>query len=531
VFKLLYFLYNMKLPKSEKSKTVSLEAKKKAKLKDPISWFTQRFKDVYDRHGVPLDMSLKSVQKGETTTKVSRVTQLNDAFFAAVFGELGYPDSPTHYTQGSFYRYNTDSGIYDRISDGALETRICALLHRCAKEIKGKNYDVDPLIFNLSNSARLGGVIKRAKALLEKPDTFFDNTDAAFIPCNNGMLRIEDRELLPFNQSYHIRNKLDVDYIPGAKCPLFLGKLLCDALELDQIKLAQRWGGMALLGENVDHRILLTMGTSGGGKSTFINAMIGVIGQKNIGELRTDQLLARFELGNLLGKTVLIANDVPSDFLLKPGATKLKSMVAGDPMSAEIKGVTGQVSVTGTFNVAITSNAVVCVKIDQDLEAWRRRILPLIFSKPKPKNKDTGLLKKILDQEKPGVLNWMLDGLDALRKDNFHFALNEKLRNQTDDFLMASRAPEIFVEDCLEKREGAKLTKEVVNKLYHEYCKGRGWPKGNAKSYPGRIEAKIDLLFGANVSNNIKPEGKESGQVKGWNGIGVKGADMSDHKS
>ena len=87
----------MKSLKSEKTKTVSLEAKNKAKLKDPILWFTQRFSDVYDRHGVPLDMSLKSVQKGETTTKVRKVTELNDAFFAAVCGELGYPDAPTHY--------------------------------------------------------------------------------------------------------------------------------------------------------------------------------------------------------------------------------------------------------------------------------------------------------------------------------------------------------------------------------------------------------------------------------------------------
>jgi P4 family phage/plasmid primase-like protien len=515
----------MKLTKFEKTKTVSLEAKNKAKLKDPISWFTQRFKNVYDRHGVPLDMSLKTVQNVETTTKVSSVTELNDSFFAAVFGELGYPDAPTHYTQGSFYRYNTDAGIYDQISDGALETRICDLLHRCAKEVNGKRVDVGPLMFKLSNSARLGGVIKRAKALLKKPDTFFDNTDAAFIPCSNGMLRIEDRELLPFNKSYHIRNKLDVDYVRDAKCPLFLGKLLGDALELDQINLAQRWSGMALLGENIDHRIILIMGKSGGGKSTFINAMIGVIGQSNIGELRTDHLCDRFELGNLLGKTVLIGNDVPSDFLLEKGATKLKSMVAGDPMSAEIKNATGQISVKGAFNVAIASNSVVCVNIDQDMEAWRRRILPLIFNKPKPKNKDTGLLKKILDQEKPGVLNWMLDGLEALRKDNFHFALNENLMKQTDDFLMSSRAPERFVEDCLEEREGAKLTKEKVTKSYHEYCQERDWPMGGSKSYPGRIEAKIATLFGITVSNNIKAEGKEGGQVKGWHGVGVKGAD------
>ena len=99
--------------------------------------------------------------------------------------------------------------------------------------------------------------------------------------------------------------------------------------------------------------------------------------------------------------------------------------------------------------------------------------MSLQFDKPKPKVKDTALLKKILENEKPGVLNWMLDGLDKLRKDDFKFTLNKKLSSQVDDFLMSSRAPEIFVEDRLEEKEGAELTKEMVTKCYHEYCKER----------------------------------------------------------
>ena len=51
--------------------------------------------------------------------------------------------------------------------------------------------------------------------------------------------------------------------------------------------------------------------------------------------------------------------------------------------------------------------------------------------------------------------NWMLDGLDRLRKDDFKFTLNKKLNSQVDDFLMSSRAPEIFVEDRLDEKEGA----------------------------------------------------------------------------
>tara|TARA_A100001037_G_scaffold180755_1_gene162068 strand:+ start:717 stop:866 length:150 start_codon:yes stop_codon:yes gene_type:complete len=36
---------------------------------------------------------------------------------------------------------------------------------------------------------------------------------------------------------------------------------------------------------------------------------------------------------------------------------------------------------------------------------------------------------------------------------------------------MSSRAPEIFVEDRLEEKEGAELTKEMVTKCYDEYCR------------------------------------------------------------
>ena len=79
----------------------------------------------------------------------------------------------------------------------------------------------------------------------------------------------------------------------------------------------------------------------------------------------------------------------------------------------------------------------------------------LQFDKPKPKVKDTALLKKILENEKPGVSNWMLDGLDKFQKDDFKFTLNKILSSQVVDFLISSRSPKIFVEGRLEENEGA----------------------------------------------------------------------------
>ena len=117
----------------------------------------------------------------------------------------------------------------------------------------------------------------------------------------------------------------------------------------------------------------------------------------------------------------------------------------------------------------------------------------------------------------------MLDGLDKLRKDDFKFTLNKKLSSQVDDFLMSSRAPEIFVEDRLEEKEGAELTKEMVTKCYHEYCKERDWPMGGSKDYPARIEAK---MFRITVSNSLKSKGKDQGTVKRWYGVQIIDPDL-----
>ena len=146
----------MTTPNLITTKNGSVEAGKKQKLKDPNVWLIQKFPDVYARYNMPLETAYTG------KPKVLKVKQLNDAFFAAVFGELGFPDAPTYYTQGSFYTYNSDVGIYEKISDGVFETRLCELIQGCAKHVKSKKVDTDKLMFDLSNSSRLSGVVKRS---------------------------------------------------------------------------------------------------------------------------------------------------------------------------------------------------------------------------------------------------------------------------------------------------------------------------------------------------------------------------------
>jgi phage/plasmid-associated DNA primase len=85
---------------------------------------------------------------------------------------------------------------------------------------------------------------------------------------------------------------------------------------MPDIALIQRWAGLALLGVNLSQKILLLTGTPGGGKSTLVSVLTGIIGKGNVGMLRTELLGDRFEIGRLSGKTLHYGPDVPWDLRL-----------------------------------------------------------------------------------------------------------------------------------------------------------------------------------------------------------------------
>jgi len=483
----------------------------------PVVWLMKKYPKVREKYGEPLD-----IRKEGNNIKIKAI---NDEFFAACLSELGTPDAPVVFTQGAFYHYSAETGIFEPIKGRNVDTMIGEIMRDCANACdNGGMNDASPLTFRFAKKSTLSPIRDRVAALAEQPDDYFGE-NSEFIIFENGVLELETEKLVDFSPKYRSRNRIPFPFDAKAKCDLFHNKLLGEALEKDQIELLQKFCGMVLLGINKAEKVLLILGTAGGGKSKMLEVISTLIGQNNIRELRTQHLQKQFEISAYRGKTWLIGSDVKPDFLMRDGASTIKSLTGGDILTGEVKN--GEhINIKGIFNVAISSNSILTVHLEQDSKAWERRLLVLKYAKPKTNNPDPELARKILENEATGVLCWMYEGYKKLRENNFKISLNEKLTRDRDDILHASSAPELFARDRLVEKSGASTTKEAVNKLYHEYCKERGWPKGSAKSYSGRIEAEIDLLFAAGVSHNIKPEDREDGQVKGWHGVGVKGADM-----
>ena len=347
------------------------------------------------------------------------------------------------------------SSIYVHRREPALQAGLSKLLLESARDCDG-NCDSKALAFRFRDTSSLSGVIKRARGILEVSHDYFANNLTEFIPCANGMLRLEDRELLQFSPDYRRRNKLAVSFDPKTKCPIFLDTLMRQALDEADIELVQRWCGLALIGENVAQKMLILTGTAGGGKGTFIRVLSGIIGDANLGSLRTQLLGERFELGRFLGKTLLYGADVREDFLNQRGASVLKSLTGADPVTPEFKNSNETPVVVCKFNIVVTCNSRLTVHLEGDQEAWRRRLVVVEYNKTKPQHVIADLDKQILAQEASGVLNWMLDGLDKLRADGWQLQVDHHHQTHVDNLLLESDGHAVFLRECLIREESGQ---------------------------------------------------------------------------
>jgi putative DNA primase/helicase len=482
----------------------------------PAAWFAAKFPELPDRHGDAVqEVWPIGDEKGQPFVK-----DVSEDFLAATLGESGKPTAPTVFVahENRFYSYSPSEGIFAEVRDLKLAADLSSLLLECARACREK-FDTRNLEFKFRDSANLRGVLARARGVLEVGHDYFETDLMQLVPCRNGMLRLADKKMLPFAPEYRRRNKLAVAYEPDAKCPLFIEKLLVPALDSADVDLLQRWCGLALLGVNLAQRLVILTGTAGGGKGTFIRVLQGIIGPTNVGTMRPELLSERFEIGRLLGKSLLYGADVPDNFLNCKGASVIKALTGGDPVTLEFKGSNERPEIMCRFNAIVTCNSRLTVHLEGDANAWRRRLAIIEYSRPKPKPEDviTDLSERILANEGAGVLNWMLEGLEKLRADGWQLRLTPEQEKRVDDLLLESEADVVFAQECLERDGLETLTVAQCYDAYVQFCNDRGWTAMARKKFSTSIGDTVTRLFGLTVRHDIYQPGEKP--QRGWKGI------------
>ena len=277
----------------------------------------------------------------------------------------------------------------------------------------------------------------------------------------------------------------------------------------------QKYAGQCLLGRNLSHRFVILDGVGGASKGSFVLVLNGIVGPKNVYELRPQMLDQRFEVGRMIGRTLLVGSDVKGNFLNGPGGYRIKSFVGGDPLEAETKCSNQRFTVYGTFNLLITSNARLCIYLDGDQSAWERRIIIIRYDKPYTGRRIFEIDKYLLRTEASGILNWCIKGLSLLFQDYAQagdIILTADQKNRVSDLLSESDSLRLFVtneiirdDTVMSNKEHYSLTTEDIITEYIDDCvKVKQWTPFSASTAEKKLPDLMLRNFGVGKSNDVK---------------------------
>jgi len=440
-----------------------------------------------------------------TDRRGESVTDLNERFWAGMIRErhrfLYEPN------EKRFYRYEKDTGLWTFQTQASIEQLACETVNT---EVKS-----DARIIKHAQLG-FGRAVVGHLAGLNEQRGIFDQAPCGIHVANGYLVIGEDSvELSDFSPAHYSRNRSPIAFDPDARCPMFHDLLLLPALEEDDIALLQYYAGQCLLGRNLTQTILLMHGPGGASKGTLSNIIQQIIGEVNCYELRTEHLDERFEIFRYIGRTLLYGADVEPEFLRTDAAHILKKLVGDDLISPEGKNSNEVFAIRGNFNVLITCNKRLSVRLSGDVTAWRRRLRIISFKEPaKARPMIVNFDKMLLEKEGSGILNWAIVGAaqvlaDKRAKRVRPLSPQQELRLEA--LLGQSDSMRRFLQAQVEKRRGMSLEKNDLVEAYADYCGEQGWEPLPDNAARQELKNRVLEIFGVVERNSAGANHKQRG--------------------
>ena len=244
------------------------------------------------------------------------------------------------------------------------------------------------------------------------------NTNKHVLNFLNGELEIESRELKNHSRSSYSTIQMNYSYDAKAECPSWLQFIedITDG-ERDRQDLLQEMFGYCLTHDTRYQKCFYLIGDGANGKSVLLSILEAMLGEENTSHVEIAFLNSDFQRIKLANSMVNICNDIKTD--VAGTGSFFKAIVAGDTISGCFKGK-DFFDFKPSCKMVFAANSMLSTR---DIDGgFLRRIcfvnFPIKFvhnpSKKNEKQRDTELLGKLL-RELPGILNWSLSGLSALR--------------------------------------------------------------------------------------------------------------------
>lgn len=333
------------------------------------------------------------------------------------------------------------------------------------------------------------------------------DTDPWLLNVSNGTLDFRTGDLRPHRREDLLTKLAPVTYDPEARCPTweaFLDRLFGATPEVAAF--LQRFCGYALTGSIHEHVLVIAHGPGANGKTTFARTLRAMLGDYAAVTSAETFLLRRgdnipSDLAALRGARLVVASEIESGRRLAESLVKAAS--GGDPLTARHL-FSEWFTFQPEFKLLLMTNHRPVIR-GTDLAMWRRiRLVPFTTVIP-PDEQDRDLPEKLLG-ELPGVLAWAVRGCRTWQAEGL--GLPDVVRGATEAYRAEQDTLAAFLEECVIREEGARVTAAI---LYHVY---RGWCEQNRE----RADSKkaFGLLLSEHGFRSVR-EGHSGGRA--WEGL------------
>ena len=323
-------------------------------------------------------------------------------------------------------------------------------------------------------------------------------------------------------------NNLSCTYNQKASLPKKFLSFLRELLFDDDIVTLHEWLGYLLLPTNKLQLSLYLQGSGGEGKSVIGNILKELFGIKNIFSGRIEDFdTNRFSTSELESKLLFLDDDVSNGALKNSG--KFKTIISnGGKCFVEKKGQQ-QHSIDLYSRFLLFGNYPLISLFDNSNGFYRR--FHYVRVKPKAKNRNDilDIEHTFLDEEKEGIVKWLVDGLNELIQRNWSLYISERSKTVSDELKFQNDTIRIFLDSGFDENSniilGAnnRVPVAVLYDTYLDFCRENGLDTVGKSGFSNRIQSmqnEYNLRFSTNI-----PTCDKNGvykRVRGFWGIGVK---------
>jgi putative DNA primase/helicase len=335
----------------------------------------------------------------------------------------------------------------------------------------------------------------------------------ALAPMKNGLLRVDERELLPPTPGFFCPYALPYDYDPDAPKPerffLFLNELWPNDQESKD--LLQEFIGYLLVPDTSQQKILLIIGPPRSGKGTISRMVRDLVGHQNFAGPTLASLATDFGLQPMIDKPVAIISDARLSSRSDNAVVveRLLSISGEDPLTIDRKYKMAWTGPLPTRLVILTNEV---PRLDDPSGALANRFLILQMTESFLGVEDTTLSAQ-LKEELPGILLWALDGLDRLRERG-HFVVPKQSGEVVRELADLSSPMRAFVRDCCVEDPAASVSVDELFDEWTHWGRERGVDQGTKQIFGRDLRSVVPNL------KRTQPR-HEGRRQAGYKGIGL----------